>query len=75
MKKSNPTVRQAVIQAYDSLPDEFRGNDIHRLVKTITRRKFIHTDTSLRKLRQLRLEGKLDYHIIGSKDESKYQKA
>ena len=75
MKKSNPTVKQAVVQAYESLPDEFRGNDLHRLVKMITRRRFIHTDTSLRKLRVLRSEGKLDYHYVGAKDESKYQKA
>jgi len=75
MKKSNPTVKQAVVQAYESLPDEFRGNDLHRLVKMITRRKFIHTDSSLRKMRQLRSEGKMDYHYVGAKDESKYQKA
>jgi len=75
MKKSNPTVKQAVVLAYENLPDEFRGNDLHRLVKMITRRKFIHTDSSLRKMRQLRSEGNLNYHYVGAKDESKYQKA
>lgn len=72
--KSKPNVKQAVRQAFDVLPDEFRGNDVHRLVKAITGRKFIHTDSSLRKMRVLRSEGKLNYMRVGEKADSKYQK-
>lgn len=72
--KSNPTVKQAALQAFNALPDEFRGNDIHRLVKMITRRSRIHTDSSLRKCRQLRSEGKINYVRVGNKEDSLYRK-
>lgn len=74
MKKSNPTIKQAVMEQYDFLPDQFRGNDLVRLVKIATRRKYIHTDTPLRKLRVLKSEGKLNYELAGPKDESLYKK-
>ena len=72
--KSNPTIKAAALQAFNSLPDSFRGNDIHRLVKLITGRKFIHIDSSLRKMRVLKKQKALNYSRIGSKDESHYQK-
>jgi len=74
MKKSNPTIKEATLQAYKALPNQFRGNDIHRIVKMITRRSRIHTDSSLRKLRALKSEGKVNYVIVGSKEESLYRK-
>ena len=72
--KSKPNIKQAVLLAYDVLPDEYRGNDVHRLVKMLTRRKFIHTDSSLRKMRVLRQDGKINYIRVGAKDESRYAK-
>ena len=72
--KSNPTVKKAVQIAFETLPDTFRGNDIHRQVKIITGRKFIHTDSSLRKMRCLKAEGKINYELAGPKDESIYHK-
>ncbi len=74
MKKSEPCIKEATLQAFKSLPDEFRGNDLHRLVKIITHRSRIHTDSSLRKLRLLKSEGELNYIILGSKEESLYKK-
>ena len=73
-QKSNPTVKKAVQIAFETLPDTFRGNDIHRQVKIITGRKFIHTDSSLRKMRCLKAEGKINYELAGPKDESIYHK-
>ena len=72
--KSNPTVKKAVQIAFETLPDTFRGNDIHRQVKIITGRKYIHTDSSLRKMRCLKAEGKINYELAGPKDESIYHK-
>jgi hypothetical protein len=72
--KSDPTIKKAVEVAFGTLPDYFRGNDIHRLVKMITRRLFIHTDSSLRKMRMLKAEGKINYEIIGSRENSLYRK-
>ena len=72
--KSNPNIKKAVAIAFETLPDTFRGNDLHRQVKLITRRKFIHTDSSLRKLRILKSEGKLNYELAASKDNSLYRK-
>jgi hypothetical protein len=72
--KSNPTIKKAVQIAFETLPDTFRGNDLHRQVKIITRRKFIHTDSSLRKMRVLKTQGKLNYELAGPKDESLYRK-
>lgn len=74
MKKSEPCIKEATLQAYKSLPEQFRGNDLHRLVKMIVRRSRIHTDTSLRHLRSLKAEGKLNYIILGSKESSLYKK-
>jgi len=73
-QKSNPTVKKAVQIAFETLPDTFRGNDIHRQVKIITGRKYIHTDSSLRKMRCLKAEGKINYELAGPKDESIYHK-
>ena len=72
--KSDPNIKEAALQAFQSLPDEFRGNDLHRLVKLITRRSRIHTDSSLRKLRVLRKEGKVNYVMGASREESLYRK-
>jgi len=72
--KSNPTVKKAVQIAFETLPDTFRGNDIHRQVKIITGRKYIHTDSSLRKMRCLKAEGKINYELADAKCESLYRK-
>lgn len=72
--KSTPTIKQAVLQEYSNLPDQFRGNDLVRLVKIVTGRKFIHTDTPLRKLRVLKSEGKLNYELSEARSESHYHK-
>jgi hypothetical protein len=72
--KSNPTVKQAALQAFRSLTDIFYGHELHKIVKIITRRKGIYISSSLRKLRQLRKEGRVNYRLIGSKDNSLYIK-
>jgi hypothetical protein len=72
--KSNPTVKQAVLQQFPFLPDTFRGNELVRLVKIATRRGAIHTDTALRKLRVLKAQGKLNYELAGPKEYSLYKK-
>jgi hypothetical protein len=72
--KSNPNIKQAVLQQFPFLPDQFRGNDLVRLVKIVTRRRYIHTDTPLRKMRVLKAEGKLNYRLADAKIESLYQK-
>ena len=74
MKKSTPTVKQSVLLAFNSLPDTFRGNDIHRQVKILTGRKYVHIDSSLRKLRKLKSEGKVNYELAAEKCESLYHK-
>ena len=73
-QKSNPTVKKAVQIAFETLPDTFRGNDIHRQVKIITGRKYIHIDSSLRKMRCLKAEGKINYELADAKSESLYKK-
>lgn len=72
--KSSPTIKQAVLQEYPNLPDQFRGNDLVRLVKIVTRRSHIHTDTPLRKLRVLKAEGKVNYRMAGKREDSLYEK-
>lgn len=72
--KSNPSIKTATMQAFLSMPDTFRGNDLVKVVKIITRRKYVHTDSPLRKLRVLKSEGKLNYELAGPKDESLYKK-
>jgi hypothetical protein len=72
--KSSPTIKQAVLKEFAKLPDTFRGKDLGRLGKIVTRRKFIHTDTPLRKMRVLKAEGKINYTLAGCREESLYQK-
>lgn len=72
--KSHPTIKQASLQAFKSLPKQFRGNDLHRLVKLIVRRSRIHTDSSIRKLHVLRQEGKVNFRRVGPKEDSLYEK-
>lgn len=72
--KSIPNIKSATLQAFNSLPDSFRGNDLVRIVKIITRRRYIHTDSPLRKMRVLHAEGKINYRLAAPKDESLYQK-
>jgi hypothetical protein len=72
--KSNPNIKKAVQIAFETLPDTFRGNDLHRQVKLLTGRKFIHTDSSLRKMRVLKEQGKINYELAGAKYESLYRK-
>ena len=72
--KSKPNVKQAVLQQYPFLPDVFRGNDLHKLVKLVTGRRLIHTDSSIRKLHQLRTDGKINFKRLGEKADSLYQK-
>jgi len=72
--KSNPNIKKAVQIAFQTLPDTFRGNDIHRQVKIITGRKYIHTDSSLRKMRCLKAEGKINYELADAKSGSLYKK-
>ena len=72
--KSTPTIKQSVLLAFNALPDTFHGNDIHRQVKIITGRKYIHTDSSLRKMRCLKAEGKINYELADAKCESLYKK-
>lgn len=72
--KSEVPIKEATLQAYKALPDTFRGNDLHRLVKMIVRRSRIHTDSSLRKLRLLKSDGKVNYIILGSRESSLYKK-
>ena len=72
--KSNPSIKKAVQIAFETLPETFRGNDLHRQVKIITGRKFVHVDSSLRKMRILKEEGKINSKLEGSKSESLYQK-
>ena len=74
MKKSNPTVKEAALQAFQSMTDIFYGWEIHRIVKIITRRRSIYTDSTLRKLRQLRSEKKVEFRRIGNKEDSLYIK-
>jgi len=72
--KSNPNIKQATFQAFICMPDEFRGFQLVRIVKMLTRRKYIHTDTPLRKLRVLRSEGKVNYKMALERAESLYVK-
>ena len=72
--KSNPTIKQAVLKVWQWLPEKFRGNDLVKLVKIETGRKFIHTDTPLRKMRVLKSEGKINYILGGCREESLYAK-
>ena len=72
--KSIPNIKQATLQAFQSLPDEFRGFQLARVVKIITRRKHLYEDSCFRKLRVLKAEGKLNYELAGPREESLYKK-
>ena len=72
--KSTPTIKNAVKQEFGMLPDHFRGHDLIRAVKLVTGRKYVYGDSVLRKLRVLKSEGKLNYELVGPKDESIYHK-
>lgn len=73
MQKSIITVKNAVFSAWES-----SGRIVHAIilietVRGITARPMLHDGTILRKLRELRSEGKLDY-IVKSKQYSIYEK-
>lgn len=72
--KSIPSIKQATLQAFQSLPDEFRGFQLARVVKIITRRKHLYEDSCFRKLRILKAEGKLNYRLGAERAESLYIK-
>jgi hypothetical protein len=73
-QKSKITIKQASFQAYKSVTDIFYGYEIHKIVKIITGRRGIYTDSTLRKLRVLRKEGKINYRILKEKADSLYIK-
>jgi hypothetical protein len=72
--KSNPNIKTATFQAFVCMPDTFRGFQLARVVKLITRRKFMYEDSCLRKLRKLKAEGKVNYKMALERAESLYQK-
>jgi hypothetical protein len=72
--KSNPTIKEAVLQQYGTLPDTFRGHLLTKVVKIATGRKYVYEDSVFRKLRVLKAEGKLNYELAGPKEESLYHK-
>jgi hypothetical protein len=72
--KSSPTLKEATKQAFRDLPDEFRGYQLHNVVKIITGRRKIYADSCFRKLRVLRKEKVLNYEILGDKGLSHYHK-
>ena len=74
MKKSTPTVKAATLIAFNSMPEEFHGNYLHKVVKMIIRRSGVYIDSTLRKMRQLRSEGKINYVRVGNKEDSLYKK-
>jgi hypothetical protein len=74
MRKSVPSIKEAVKEQFKFLPDIFRGYDLVKVVKIVTRRKYVYQDSVFRKMRLLRKEGKLNYKILGSKEDSLYQK-
>ena len=73
-QKSSPTIKQAVLQEFKMLPDNFRGHDLIKEVRIVTGRKYVYGDSVLRKLRVLKAEGKINYELAGPKDESLYKK-
>ena len=74
MKKSNPTIKQAVLQEFKMLPDQFRGHDLIKEVRIVTGRKYVYGDSILRKMRCLKAEGKISYELGAEKSESLYHK-
>jgi hypothetical protein len=72
--KSHPTIKQAVLQQFPFLPDTFRGNDLVKLVKIVTRRKYVYQDSVFRKMRQLKWDKEINYELAGPKEESLYKK-
>ena len=72
--KSNPTIKQAVLQEFKMLPDKFRGHDLIKEVRIVTGRKYVYGDSVLRKLRVLKAEGKINYELADAKCESLYKK-
>ena len=72
--KSSPNIKQATLQAFNSLPDSFRGHQLARIVKIITGRRYVYEDSVFRKLRVLKSEGKLNYKMGAEKAESIYVK-
>jgi len=72
--KSRPNIKQTVLQQFPFLPDTFRGNDLVKLVKLCTGRRYLHSDTPLRKMRKLKAEGKLNYICDSHREESLYTK-
>ena len=75
MKKSTPSVKEATLTAFNSMPESFRGNYLHKVVKMITRRSGVYISSTLRKMRMLRSEGKINYVRVGNKEDSLYRKA
>ena len=65
------TVKQATKQVYFNLPKEFHVLELVRGVKVTTGRPHLMDGTILRKLRELRSDGVLDYE---PKDKGQYHK-
>jgi hypothetical protein len=74
MKKSNPSIKQAVLHEFELLPQTFRGHDLIKVVKLVIGRKFVYSDSILRKMRCLKAEGKINYELADAKFESLYHK-
>jgi hypothetical protein len=72
--KSNPTVKGAVLMSWPHLSDTFRGYELVKIVKIITRRRGVYGDSCLRKMRVLKSEGKINYILAAAKEESLYTK-
>ena len=60
------TVLEATRKAYDMMPNEFSTNTLIRKVRQFTGRPGLFDATILRRLRELREEGRANYEVLDS---------
>jgi hypothetical protein len=75
-KKAIMPIKKAAIIAYDKIPvgSVFSGTKLAKQAIFLTGRLDAHKDSVMRKLRELRQEGKINYVCIDCYSKSMYQK-
>lgn len=62
-KSKAMTVKEATLQAFNEMPEEFHILQLCRKVKNITHRPNLMDGTITRKLRELREDGQITYEV------------
>jgi len=71
--KGKTSVKKAALQAYEVMPEKFSSLYLARVARLIYGRRFTFHDTIMRKLREYRTEGVINFKCIHNK-KSLYKK-